>query len=265
MMETAALGLSLCLGGLGIVTYAHAQDPEEGAVDLNETSQPAPEPRGAPAWESPTARDNEDIRSRGSDEEEDKPKVKEPGPGRLRLYAGARIGVGGGFKPKGFKPGLYSASPSPGAAVGFDWVIFKYFAMGAETRLTWIKQESSNQKYMLWDLGLKPRVLYRIKPQPIEIYLAVPGGLTVNKPDQSWEKGHISGSVGVSGGATYFFNDAWALNAELGFNWAFLRFKTLVEVPAPPGTNAGAISTPAEAKVRFGQLTLLALNLVYAF
>jgi hypothetical protein len=267
MIETAALGLSLCLAGLGIVTYVQAQDPEEGAVDLNETSKPAPEPRGAPAWESPPREggfDNEDVRS-GSGAKEEEEKVKEPGPGKLRLYGGARLGVGGGFKPKGFKPGLYSAAPTPGAQLGADYLLIKYFSLGLETRLSWIKQESSGAKYMLFDLLLKPRAVYRVKAQPIEVYLAVPGGLTVLKPDQKWEKGHPSASVGVFGGATYFFTDAWALNAELGFNWTFMRFKTVVQMPGPPGTGVAPIPVPAEAKVRFGQLTLLAVNLTYAF
>jgi hypothetical protein len=264
MIETAALGLSLCLAGLGSVTHAHAQDPEEGAVDLNETPKPAAE-RGAPAWEAPPSSGPDNERPESDDDDDDEPKVKEPGPGKLRVFGGARLGVGGGFRPKGFDAGIYTATPSGGAQLGADYVLLKYFALGLETRLSWIEQKARSMKYMLWDLVLKPRVLYRVKPRPIEIYLAVPGGMTVNKPGQSWEDGHVSATVGLFGGASYFFNDSWALNAEMGYSWSFLRYKTVIEVPAPPGTNAGVTYTNAEAKVRFGQLTLLAVNAVYAF
>jgi hypothetical protein len=275
MIETAALGLSLCLAGLGIVTYAHAQDPEEGAVDLNETAKPAPEPRGAPAWESPPSAggmDSEDARSGAGASEE--PRVKEPGPGKLRLFVGPRLGLGGTFHPKGFSPDrIYAAAPTLGAQLGADYVLMKYFALGLETRLSWLEETSSKSQYMVWDLLLKPRVQYKIKPYPIEIYLAVPGGLSMNKPgDQkvvkndgtaTKEKGKIGASLGIFGGASYFFNDDWALNAELGWNWTFLRFDTWVTEVGLPGTPSRRV--PSSAKVTVGQLTLLALNVVRTF
>src|ERR1051325_8364421 len=85
LIETAALGLSLCLAGLSIATYAYAQDPEEGAVDLK-----APASNSSSTWETPPgAHDSEDARastSASSSSSEAEAAVKEPGPGKWRVF-----------------------------------------------------------------------------------------------------------------------------------------------------------------------------------
>lgn len=271
LIETAALGLSLCLAGLSSATYAHAQDPEEGAVDLNEK----PASNSGSTWESPPgARDNEDMRgSASASQSPSEAAVKEPGPGKWRVFLGARFGIGGGFQPKGLDAGIYTAKPTPGAQLGADYVLWKYIALGLETRFSWIEQKSVSYEYLLWDLVLKPRIFYRIKPYPVEIYLAVPGGLSVNHPGKQQvatqdgrsvrEKGKPGAAVGIMGGASYFFTDAWALNAELGWNWNFMRVDTWAAQPGPPGVPT--LRVPLEAKIKFGQLTLLAVNVIRTF
>lgn len=295
LIETAALGLSLCLGAWSHVTYVHAQDPEEGAVDLNEAPRPAAkEPKRAEAkraeakraeaarveaaradsaWETPPgAKDNEDVRdSTPESAPESTVAVVEPGPGKLRVFLGARIGVGGGFLPKG-EEYTWTARPTPGAQLGADYVVWKYFGIGLETRLAWAKQILAKHEYMLWDLVLKPRLLYRIKPQPVEIYLAVPGGLSFNKPGDQLvesgsgefvrEKGKLGATLGVMAGASYFFTDRWAINAELGWNWNFMRFGTYVTRVIAQGVPT--MRVPTQARVRFGQAAL-AINALYAF
>jgi hypothetical protein len=271
LIETTALGLSLCLAGLSIATYAYAQDPEEGAVDLNEK----PASNSSSTWERPPgAGDSEDARASSSaSSSEGEAAVREPGPGKWRIFLGGRFGIGGGFQPKGLDEGIYTAKPTPGGQLGADYVLWKYFALGLETRVSWIEQKSVSFKYLLWDLVLKPRLLYRIKPYPIEIYLAVPGGLSVNRPGKQQvatqdgrtvrEKGKAGATVGIMGGASYFFSDAWALNAELGWNWNFMRVGTWAAQPGPPGVPT--LRVPLDAKIRFGQLTLLALNVIRTF
>lgn len=273
LIETAALGLSLCLGGWSHVSYVHAQDPEEGAVDLNEASRPnaSEVKRADSAWEAPPGtRDSEDARDSASESPAEST-VREPGPGKLRIFLGARIGVGGGFRPKG-EEYTWTARPTPGAQLGADYVVWKYFAVGLETRLSWAKQVFAKHEYMFWDLVLKPRLLYRVKPRPIEIYLAVPGGLSVNKPGDQLvesgsgtfvrEKGKLGATVGLMAGASYFFTDHWALNAELGWNWNFMRIGTYVTRVIAQGVPT--MRVPTEARVRFGQ-AVLAINALYAF
>lgn len=273
LIETVALALSLCLGGWSYVPYVHAQDPEEGAVDLNETARPAAgqSEREGRAWETPPGgQDSEDVRGSSTESAVDNT-PREPGPGKLRVFLGARIGVGGGFRSNG-EEYTWTARPTPGAQLGADYAVWKYFAVGLETRLAWAKQIFAKHEYMFWDLALKPRVLYRVKPQPIEIYLAVPGGLSVNKPGDQLvesgtgafvkEKGKVGATVGIVAGASYFFTDRWALNAELGWNWNFMRIGTYVTRVIAQGLPT--MRVPTDAKVRLGQ-AVLAINALYAF
>jgi hypothetical protein len=273
LIETAALGLSLCLGGWSYVPYAHAQDPEEGAVDLNQASRPtasAPERQGS-AWETPPgAQDNEDVRG-SSSESTEAAAPREPGPGKWRVFIGPRLGVGGGFRPNGQKY-TWTAKPSPGAQLGVDYAALKYFAVGFEMRGYFTEQVQAKHKYLFLDFVLRPRVLYRFKPYPVEIYLGAAGGLSFNVPgsqkvatatgSSAKEKGKVGGVAGLMWGGSYFFSDAWALNAEFGWNWTFMRVDTWVQRRIAEGVPIQLV--PTEAKITLGQATI-ALNAIRTF
>ena len=270
LIETAALGLSLCLGGWSHVPYVHAQDPEEGAVDLNEASRPsAKEPAGGTDVEAPPGtRDSEDFRGRSVESTETA--AKEPVRHNFRVYVGPRIALGGGFRPKG-QEYTWTADPTFGAQLGVDYTLLKYFALGFEMRTYWAEQSDSNRSYLFLDFALKPRAYYRIKPYPIEIYLAAVGGPSVNVPGTKVptangsavkEKGKLGGVVGIAWGGSYFFNEHWALNAEFGWNWTFMRVDTWVQRRIADGVPVQLV--PTEAKIRLAQLAI-AVNMLFKF
>lgn len=180
----------------------------------------------------------------------------QPVAGKLRVYGGLRIGVGGGFKPN--KPEdeandvIYTSPATPGIQAGAEYLIHKYFALGLETRLNWAKPRVAEDRVMLWDLVVRPRTNYQLSGMPMELYMALPFGLSISNWPEEFATGKASATLGLSAGANYFFTSHIGLNVEMGWLWHWLR------------SEIDAQETVEEA-YRVGQWSLLTANFMYAF
>jgi Outer membrane protein beta-barrel domain len=181
------------------------------------------------------------------------PIARRSGPvGPLRIFGGFRLGVGGQFVNMD-GPGEADAKATPGLQAGVDYVVMDYFAIGGETRLNWAKAEDVDDRTMLWDLVVKPRGRYQFNNLPLELYGTLPVGLSVaNFPNDTEIDGGAGATVGLLGGANYFFTDHMGVNAELGalFHW----------IHGSVDTFAGN----ADLALRLAQCSLLQVNFVYA-
>ena len=175
--------------------------------------------------------------------------------GALRVYGGLRIGVGGGFKPIEPQDGDYIAtSPAtPGIQVGAEYLVMKYFALGLETRLNWARTRSFDERLMLWDVVLKPRGNYQLPSMPVELYAALPFGLSISNMPEDNATGKAGATFGLSGGANYFFNSHFGLNLEMGWLWHWVRDEEEDPIEV------------TKEKARLGQWTLVSANFMYAF
>lgn len=181
--------------------------------------------------------------------------------GNLRVYGGLRIGVGGGFKPvepeapasmPNANDVIYTSPATPGIQAGAEYVLMKYFALGVETRLNWARTRAGDERVMLWDLVVKPRSNYRLSSAPVELYVALPVGLSVSNWPEEIAEGKAGATLGISGGANYFFTSHFGLNVEMGWLWHWMR----AEIDS---------ITTVEETARLGQLTLISANFLYAF
>lgn len=263
--QSALLMAMLSLATL-MTQSGQAQDQEEGAVELDgpspapEASAPPPPPPSEPSANEMPSDSSADNSASGSGST----------PGNLRVFAGPRVGVGGGYKfeesaavPAGVARVIQPARVTPGFALGADYVLHRYFAIGGETRFDWTSFNERN-KWMFWSLLAKPRVRHQLKQFPIELYFAVLGGLQVTSAGQSNQTGKVGGALGLSGGASYFFGEHWAVNAELGWTWHWQRFEAKVPGNGPPqGVNGIPASVKLDYASRFGQMAL-GVNVVYA-
>jgi hypothetical protein len=188
------------------------------------------------------------------DDASDEPRSRASGEaGPWRVYLGARVGMGGGIKFEDADV-AWLTRVTPGFAVGGDYVLHRYFAVGAETRFDFASIEPA--KFMYWSLMAKPRARHQLKQLPLEVYAALPVGLSISNAKDEDRTGKASAMLGIAAGASYFFNAHWAVNAELGWTWHWLRFEQ-------PGTMPGEPTTVLYT-ARYGQMAL-ALNLLYAF
>jgi hypothetical protein len=187
-------------------------------------------------------------------DEPEEPKAGTVAPGRWRVYAGIRLGMGGGILFKDAEVAWVTRF-TPGFALGGDYVLHRLFALGVETRFDFASIEPAD--FMFWSLALKPRVRHQLKQLPVEIYGAVPGGLSISNAKNDNQTGKVSGMVGLAAGANYFFNSHWALTAELGWTWQFLRFEGPRANPQPGQSLVGLFEG------RYGQMAL-AVNVLYA-
>lgn len=242
-----------------------AQEQEEEPLSLDEPT-PAPErqtaePRATTTTtttttEAPWDDEGSSAKSSASDSSDDI--------GKLRIYAGARLGVGGGFTFKD-QDSSFNAKPSYGFQVGADYALFKYFAAGLETRFSWVGPKGGAGNFVVWDLLARPRARWVLEGKRTELYLVVPFGLNFTNPPQASSSGKASATLGIAAGAQYFFNQHVGLSAELGWNWTFMHYVSKEPGPgAPSGLNGQGPLVSVDNKLRFGQLTLLALNLMFA-
>ncbi|MFM2416285.1 MAG: hypothetical protein RL385_1008 [Pseudomonadota bacterium] len=190
--------------------------------------------------------------------------------GPLRVYGGMRVGFGGQFKDRadnnvGFAvPNEVTSSwlggsdldadPSIGFQFGVDYVLMDYFAIGGETRFNWVKVDGFDDRIMLWDLVAKPRGRYQLNNLPLELYATLPVGLSIaNFDDGSGIDGGAGATLGLAGGANYFFNEHMGINAELGalFHWIHGEVDT-------------QLNRTLDLKRRLAQCSLLQVNFVYA-
>ena len=122
-----------------------------------------------------------------------------------------------------------------------------YFSIGGETRFLWSKIGPAADRDFLWDIDVKPRGRYPFAKIPLEVYGALPIGLTVagipNQPE-----GTVGFNVGLVGGATWWFTSKMGVNTELG--WVFHKY--------------GRELFNVETDITMNQFLLLAPNFVYA-
>ncbi|MDB4977271.1 MAG: hypothetical protein JWN48_5612, partial [Myxococcaceae bacterium] len=103
-------------------------------------------------------------------------------PGPLRVYGGFSLAVGGDRQiERPFLGGYASTSldPTVGFQGGADYVLHDYFSIGGEMRFLWFKADGAGDRNFLWDLDVKPRGRYAFDNIPLELYGALPLGLTV--------------------------------------------------------------------------------------
>ncbi|MDB4987768.1 MAG: hypothetical protein JWN04_2946 [Myxococcaceae bacterium] len=205
----AQAGIAACLASASvsaaalIPSRAAAQDQEAGDVRVDlparrKLAEPEPE-----------------RRTRAS--------VGSPGP--LRIYAGFYLAVGGDAQIAN-NNGYYaygrsqSLAPTVGFQAGADYILHDYFSIGGETRFLWVKADSNlvTDRDFLWDLDVKPRGRYAFSNIPLEVYGALPIGLTV-AGIKGQPEGKPGFNVGLVGGANYWFTSRIAINAEVGWNF----------------------------------------------
>jgi hypothetical protein len=89
----------------------------------------------------------------------------------------------------------------------------------------------------------------------VELYVALPVGLSVSNwpnQDEFETTGKAGATLGLSGGANYFFNSHMGLNLELGWLWHWIRGEYEAQ-------------ETVQETFRLGQLTILSANFIYAF
>jgi hypothetical protein len=175
----------------------------------------------------------------------------QPAAGPLRVYGGLRIGVGGGFKE--LSPNdpdfILTAPATPGLQVGAEYLLMRYFALGLETRLNWARARAGGDRAMLWDLLLRPRTNYQLSNKPVELYAALPVGLSIANMPEDYATGKAGATLGLSAGANYFFTNSMGLNMEMGWLWHWIRDEV----------------ENVEETFRLGQWTIISANFLYAF
>jgi hypothetical protein len=227
MLRTTKAALLAVAMMAAAATTAAAQDQEAGDVRVD-----------LPPRKTEKRHDEPEIPTRA--------KVGSPGP--LRFYGGFSVAVGGNRTEESplFSRDL-SLDPTVGFQGGADYVIMDYFSIGGEMRFLWTKVNGAGDRDFLWDIDVKPRGRYPFKKFPLEVYGALPIGLTVagipNAPE-----GKPGFNVGLVGGATWWFTSKMGVNAELG--WVFHKYRReLFDV---------------QTDISMNQFLLLCPNFVYA-
>lgn len=230
--RAAGCAAAIAAGLLAADAPAVAQDPEAGDIEVD-----------LPPRKVEVRHDDEpQIRTRAQ--------VGTPGP--LRVYGGVSVAVGGdrsyatNLGPIGLE-GNAALDPTLGLQGGADYVLHEYFSIGGEMRFLWTKVDGFGDRDFLWDLVVKPRGRYAFDNLPLEVYGALPLGLTVAGIEGEPE-GKAGFTVGLVGGANWWFTKNIGINAEMG--WLFHRY--------------GVELYSAETDVKMNQFLLLCPNFVYA-
>jgi hypothetical protein len=225
--RTALVAASIFAASLASSLTASAQDQESGEIEVD-----------LPERKRPVVVD-ESPRFSGK-------------PGPLRVYGGFSLAVGGNAsyelevfgEEREFEADL---DPTFGLTLpGIEYVVMDYFSIGGELRWLFFKQDGDDGRSFLWDIVVKPKGRYAFSNIPLEVYGALPLGLTV--PGLKGEaEGGVGFNLGLVGGATWFFNERMGINAEIG--WHYHRF----------GMDARGDDVP----VSMNQFLLLSPNFVY--
>lgn len=150
-------------------------------------------------------------------------------PPRLRLYGGVGIGFGGELEVDG--PGPFDALPnqdlttSIGGQFGVDAVVLSLLALGGEVRIVGWNTEALDDRNVdrskLVDIDFKPRLRFPLVNDRLEIYGALPIGLTIPILADDWAgdanegiDGKVGWNLGVGGGMTFFVTPRFGLNLE---------------------------------------------------
>jgi hypothetical protein len=228
MLRTTKAALLAMAMTAAAATTAAAQDQEAGDVRVD-----------LPPRKVERKHDEPEIPTRA--------KVGTPGP--LRFYGGFSVAVGGSRTEELGTIGEvdFDLDPTVGFQGGAEYVIMDYFSIGGEMRFLWSKIDGASDRDFLWDLDVKPRGRYPFAKLPLEVYGALPIGLTVpgipNAPE-----GTVGFNVGLVAGATWWFTTKMGVNAEMG--WTFHKY--------------GREYLGLETDIKTNQFLLLCPNFVYA-
>jgi hypothetical protein len=148
----------------------------------------------------------------------------------LRLYGGVWLGFGGDAEFDGDRQFAGGLDTTLGGQFGVDAVILRHLSLGGEMRIGAAKWERTGDRTKLIDIDFKPRLRFPLGRSPVELYFAVPVGLTVPRladmgPPGS--EGKAGWNLGVGGGLNVFITDSFGLNAEP--MWLMHKFKTDAE------------------------------------
>jgi hypothetical protein len=141
--------------------------------------------------------------------------------GKLRFYGGMRVGFGGHFNVDLNSGGSRNQAlkATIGIQAGVDYVVMKYFAIGGEFRLGWWNTKQASDagadRSLLVDFDVKPRGMYTFKSIPLELYGAIPIGLTIPSLDSRFNVDtNVGWNIGFGGGASWFFTKHMGVNLE---------------------------------------------------
>jgi hypothetical protein len=148
---------------------------------------------------------------------------------------------------------------TPTIQFGAGWV-WRIFGIGAELRLNWAKFDPAAQaeptRNLLLDVVVKPRGGYKFAGIPLDLYAAIPLGVSAPlfddyDDDEALDYRYGPGlSIGFLLGATYFFGEHWGVNVETGGQFTLLS-------ASDPGREV-------DLSFHIGQFSALAVNAVFA-
>lgn len=143
-----------------------------------------------------------------------------------RLYGGLWLGFGGDAEADGDDQFAGNLETTLGGQFGVDVVVLKHLSLGGEARIGASKWIRTGDRTKLIDLDFKPRLRFPIGRSPVELYFAVPVGVTIPRLADGGPPGadgKAGWNLGVGGGINVWFTDNFGLNAEP--MWLVHRFK----------------------------------------
>ena len=161
-------------------------------------------------------------------------------PRGFRLYLGGLLGFAGNqawtFEAEqGGATGSVDASTGQKLAYGINlgatFFAVPFFDLGAEVRFAWAKagefddqipalegESPDTGRTMLVDIDVKPRLRLDLMHGRLELYVALPVGLTIpSRPDEEDLDTSLGWNLGVGPGLNYFLSSHVGLNLELMF------------------------------------------------
>jgi hypothetical protein len=181
-------------------------------------------------------------------------------PNPFQLYGGFRVGVGGSITESGEEDDSeYEEDTDLENTIGFQagaTYALPFFALGGEVRLNAMKIDGLSDRLKIWDFAFKPRARFELPTLPLEVYGALPVGLSVlqeSESESNYVEKDLGANLGIMFGATYYVSEKVGINAEMG--WQMHFFKNEEEDDYSDSTTY---------KTRVGQWTLLSTSIVFA-
>jgi hypothetical protein len=148
----------------------------------------------------------------------------------VRLYGGLWLGFGGNADVDYAGPlGIRASAPNDdqvttiGGQVGFDIPVLRFLSLGGEARMgafnTKGLDDNGIDRSKLIDLDFKPRLTFPLRRSPIELYFAVPVGLTIPILADDFGNGNavdanVGWNLGIGAGINFWLTQRIALNLE---------------------------------------------------
>lgn len=140
-----------------------------------------------------------------------------------RIYGGVWLGFGGDIEVDGVGR-VGDLGKTIGGQAGVDVLVSRWFSLGGEVRVGGFDVDGWDKRSRLIDLDFKPR-LYLPLNAPVEIYAAVPVGLTIPRLadiEGGPRDENIGWNIGVGPGINVFLTRSFGLNVEP--MWLFHHF-----------------------------------------